>query len=327
LLLKRRDFIVICGVALAWTLAARGQPPRTYRLGVLFAGTAASSEAYFRAFFETLAGLGFAEGKNLVVERRFADGRIDRLDALAAELVAAKVDVVFAPPTPAVLAMRKLSHTIPIVFSLSNDPVGTGLVKSLSRPGENVTGMSTMGTELVPKRIELIREMVRGARRIGVLYDSREASARLNRDMAVRAGSASGVTIIEAEAHSRETISAAFALLKRERADALIVFEGSLGLSNRDLVLSLASRNRLPVLYTYPEVPAEGGLMSYTANTTEQYRRAAVYVDKIFRGAKPGDLPVEQPTKFELVINRKTAVALGLTVPQSLLLRADRVID
>jgi putative ABC transport system substrate-binding protein len=226
-----------------------------------------------------------------------------------------------------VLASRKATTVIPIVFSLPPDPVGTGLVKSLSRPGGNVTGVSTFGSGLVPKRIELIRELVPKAQRIGVLYDSREPSARSNRDSALRTARALGLTIIGAEAHSREGIPLAFALLKKERADALLVFEGSLALTNRELVLSLAAANALPALYTYPEIPTEGGLMSYTANTLEQYRRAASYVDKILKGAKPGDLPIEQPTTFELVINLKTAKALGIRIPPSILLRADRVLE
>jgi putative ABC transport system substrate-binding protein len=324
--MKRRTFIGMAAL-LGSPAAFSQQAARTFKLGILFAGTLASSENYFRAFFESLASLGYVEGKNLLVERRFADGRIDRLEVLAVELVAANVDVIFAPPTPAVLASRKATTVIPIVFSLPPDPVGTGLVKSLSRPGGNVTGVSTFGSGLVPKRIELIRELVPKAQRIGVLYDSREPSARSNRDSALRTARALGLTIIGAEAHSREGIPLAFALLKKERADALLVFEGSLALTNRELVLSLAAANALPALYTYPEIPTEGGLMSYTANTLEQYRRAASYVDKILKGAKPGDLPIEQPTTFELVINLKTAKALGIRIPPSILLRADRVLE
>jgi putative ABC transport system substrate-binding protein len=328
--MKRRKLLTAIGLcALAGPLGAfaQPQPARTFRLGILFAGTLAASETYFRAFFESLASLGYVEGKNLIIERRFADGRIDRLDVLAAELVAAKVDVIYAPPTPAVLAAMKASTTIPIVFSIPPDPIGTGLVKSLARPGGNATGLSTLGSGLVPKRLELIRELVPKAQRIGLLYDSREPSARINRDSAFGTAKSLGLTIVEENVNLRDQLPAAFAAFKKKGANMLLVFEGSLGIINRDLVLSLAAANRLPALYPYPELPAEGGLMSYSANIVEQYRRSAVFVDKIFKGAKPSDLPVEQPTKFELVINMKTAKELGIKIPNSILVRADRVIE
>jgi putative ABC transport system substrate-binding protein len=200
-------------------------------------------------------------------------------------------------------------------------------VKSLARPGANITGVSTYGSSLVAKRIELIRQLLPRAKRIGVLYDRREPSARINRTSAADGARKAGLTIVEAEAHDREGITTAFSLLRKQRADALLVFEGSLALSNRDLVLSLADTHRLPALYAYPEVVFEGGLMAYTANTVEQYQRAADYIDKIVKGTKPGDLPIEQPTRFDLVINGKTAKALGLTISRELLLRADQVVE
>ena len=329
-MIARRQILLALGAsALTAPLDAfaQSQPARTFRLGVLFAGTLASSESYFRAFFENLASLGYLEGKNLLVERRFADGRIDRLDVLATELVAAKVDVIYAPPTPAVLAAMKASTTIPIVFSLTNDPVGAGLVKSLARPGGNATGLSTLGTGLVPKRIELLRELVPNARRLGLLYDLREPSGATNRKIALDTAKLLGLTVIDENVNRREQLPAAFAAFKEKRADMLLVFEGSLALINRDMVLSLAAGNRLPALYAYPELPAEGGLMSYSANTVEQFRRAAVFVNRIFKGANPADLPVEQPTKFELVINMKTAKALGIKIPQAILLRTDKLIE
>ena len=257
---RRQIFLALGASALAASLDAfaQSQPARTFRLGVLFAGTLVSSESYFRAFFESLASLGYLEGKNLLVERRFADGRIDRLDVLAAELVAAKVDVIYAPPTPAVLAAMKASTTIPIVFSLPSDPVGAGLVKSLARPGGNATGLSTLGTGLVPKRIELIRELVPNARRLGLLYDSREPAGRNHRESAFGTAKLLGLTIIDENVNRREQLPAAFASFKEKRADMLLVFEGSLALNNRDMVLSLAAGNRLPALYSYPELPAGG---------------------------------------------------------------------
>jgi putative ABC transport system substrate-binding protein len=241
--------------------------------------------------------------------------------------VAAKVDLIYAPPTPAILAAIKASSTTPIVFSMPPDPVGTGLVQSLARPGGNATGLSTLGSGLVAKRIELIRELVPKARRMGLLYDSREPVGKINRESAFEAAKLLGLTIVDENVNLRDQLPEAFAAFKKKRAEMLLVLEGSLAVINRDLVLSLAAANRLPALYTYPEFPAEGGLMSYSANIVELYRRSAVFVDKIFKGAKPGDLPIEQPTKFELVVNRKTANALGITIPNSILVRADKVIE
>lgn len=243
----RRNILVAIGVnVLAAPFGAFAQPQatRTFRLGVLFAGTLASSETYFRAFFDSLASFGYVEGKNLLVERRFADGRIDRLDVLAAELVAAKVDLIFAPPTPAVLAAKKATNIIPIVFSIPPDPVGTGLVQSLARPGGNATGLGTLGSGLVPKRVELIRELVPKARRIGLLYDSREPSAEVNRESAFGTAKMLGLTIVDENVNRCDQLPAAFAAFKEKRADALLVFEGSLALTNRDMVLSLAAANR-----------------------------------------------------------------------------------
>jgi putative ABC transport system substrate-binding protein len=326
---RRKLVIALCASALTAPLCsfAQPQPARTFRLGVLFAGNREGSETYFRAFFESLASLGYVEEKNLIVERRFADGRIDRLDVLAAELVAARVDIIYAPPTTAALAAMKASTTVPIVFSMLPDPVLIGLAKSLARPGGNATGLSTLGSGLVPKRIELIHELVPNARAVGLLYDSREPSARINRDSAVGAAKLLGLSVVEENVNLRDQLPAAFAALKKKGAHMLLVFEGSLGFSNRELLLSLAAANRLPALYAYPELPAEGGLMSYSVNNVEQFRRAAVFVDKIFKGAKPSDLPVEQPTRFELIVNMKTAKALGITFPQAILVRADRVIE
>ena len=248
---NRRKLVIALGAsALTAPLCsfAQPQPARTFRLGVLYAGTLASSETYFRAFFESLASLGYVEGKNLLVERRFADGRIDRLDVLAAELVAAKVDIIYAPPTPAVLAAMKASTTIPIVFSIPGDPVGTGLVQSLARPGGNATGLSTLGSGLVAKRIELIRELVPKAQRLGLLYDSREPAARIYRESAFETAKLLGLTIVEENVNLRDQLPAAFAAFKKKGAHMLLVFEGSLGFINRDLVLSLAAANRLPAL-------------------------------------------------------------------------------
>ena len=298
------------------------------RLGILYPGTYESSETYYRAFSESLAAEGYIEGKNLTVERRFANGHAERLDALARELVAANVNVIYAPPTPAAMAAKNATRQIPIVFSMTTDPVGLGLVTSLSRPEANVTGLSTLGRELAPKRVELLRELVPNLRRIGLLYDrSREPAVKVTGEAARRTAESFSISVIEQDVHSREQIAAAFGALRDKRADAVIVFEGALALTNRDIMIEQAATTRIPALYTYPEYPEDGGLMSYSASIIEQYRQAAVIVAKLFRGARPSDIPVEQPTKFELVINLKTARALGIKIPQSVLVRADKVIE
>ena len=298
------------------------------RLGILYPGTYESSETYYRAFFESLAAEGYVEGKNLTVERRFANGHAERLGAFARELVAANVNVIYAPPTPAAMAAKNATQQIPIVFSMTTDPVGLGLVTSLSRPGANVTGLSTLGRELAPKRVELLRDLVPNLRRIGLFYDrSREPAVMVTGEAARRTAESFGISVIEQDVHSREQIAAAFGALKEKRVDALIVFEGALALTNRDVMIAQAATTRIATLYTYPEYPEDGGLMSYSASIVEQYRGAAVIVAKLFRRARPSDIPVEQPTKFELVINLKTARALGIRIPQSVLVRADKVIE
>jgi putative ABC transport system substrate-binding protein len=326
---RRRTTIVALGAVLAAPLAAFAQQPgRILKLGILFVGTEASSENYFRAFFEALSAEGFAQGGNLEVVGRFANGRIDRLDALAAELVAARVDVIYAPPTPAALAARKSTTAIPIVFSMTPDPVATGLVRSLARAGGNATGLSTLGRELAAKRIELLRELLPTVRRIGLLYDtSREPGAAVSREAAVHAAKALGITVIDGDVHSAERIRPTIVTLKEKGAEAILVFEGSLALSNRELVMAQTAASRLPALYPYPEIPAEGGLISYSANIVDQYRRAATIVAKILRGAKPAELPVEQPVRLELIVNLQSAKALGIRVPHSIMLRADKAIE
>ena len=324
----RRQFIALGAGALAMpTSGWAQQAPAHARLGILFPGTQTTGEDYYRAFFESLATEGYVEGRNLAVERRFANGQPQRLDALARELVGAKVNVIYAPPTPAAMAAKKASQTVPVVFSMSSDPVGAGLVTSLSRPDANVTGLSTLGRELAPKRVELLRELVPGIRRMALLYDLSREPHTINREAARRTAQSFGVAVVEQDVRTREQIPAAFTALKEKRVEAVLVFEGALVLSNSDMVIKHAAINRIPALYTYPEFPSDGGLMSYSASVVEQYRRAAVVVAKLLRGAKPGDLPIEQPTKFELVINTKTARALGLKIPNSLLVQANKVIE
>jgi len=265
-----------------------------------------------------------------VIEYRFAEEKLERLPALAAELVALKVDVIVAPNTPAALAAKQATRTIPIVFSFAADPLTSGLVTSLARPGGNVTGLSLLGPELVGKCLELLKETVPRVSRVAYLWqpgalDERQEKDRLKR--AEVAARALGMQLQFVGARGPEDFDRAFTDMTRARAGALTVLGGAMLFTERRRLVDLAAKNRLPAMYSWREFVDAGGLMAYGPNLTDSQRRAATYVDKILKGAKPGDLPVEQPTKFELVINLKTAKALGLTIPPSVLGRADEVIQ
>jgi putative ABC transport system substrate-binding protein len=283
------------------------------------------------AFRQGLRDLGYVEGRNLVIEYREAEGKADRLPALAAELVALKVDVlVAAQGTRSALAAKQATRTVPIVFASVADPVASGLVTSLARPGGNVTGLSNLAPELVGKRLELLTQAVPGVTRVAVLWLPGALGERTDKDMlkeAEAAARALGVRLQVVEARGPADIDRAFSDMTRARAGALTVLPSNMFLREHRHLVDLAAKNRLPAVYPQREFVDAGGLMSYGANSADLSRRAATYVDKILKGAKPGDLPVEQPTKFELVINLKTAKALGLTIPQSLLQRADEVIQ
>jgi putative ABC transport system substrate-binding protein len=267
------------------------------------------------------------EGQNIVIERRFADGKLDRLPALAAELVNFKVDVIFAPPTTAALAAKKATSAIPIVFALVGDPVGTGFVASLARPGWNMTGLSTINVELGAKRLELLKEAFPTVSRVAVLLNPTDPSNVLQLKETQRAAQALGMQLLPIEAQRPEDFDPAFLAMTTGRADALLVMENPINFTHRKLIVDLSNKSRRPAMHALTELVDAGGLMSYSVSYPDQFRRAATYVDKILKGAKPADLPVEQPTKFELVINLKTAKALGLTIPPSLLFRADQVIQ
>jgi ABC-type uncharacterized transport system substrate-binding protein len=265
-----------------------------------------------------------------VIEYRDAEGKPERLSALAAELVALKVDVIVAAGAPHALAVKQTTRTIPIVFAVAADPVTDGLVTSLARPGGNVTGLSSFGPELVGKRLELLRQAVPGVSRVAVLWQPGGSGERTDKDMLKRAEVAAralGVRLQFVEARGPADIDRAFSDMTRERADALIVLGSPMFFAERRRLVDLAAKHRLPALYSARDSVDAGGLMSYGQNFADLFRRAATYVDKILKGAKPADLPVEQPTKFELVINLRTAKALGLTIPPSLLARADQVIE
>jgi len=283
------------------------------------------------AFRQGLRDLGYVEGRNVVIEYRFAEGKLERLPALAAELVALKVDVIVAAAgTPPALAAKQATRTVPIVFIAVGDPVTSGLVTSLARPGGNVTGLSGLSPELVGKRLELLTQAVPGVSRVAVLWQPGELGERTEKDMMKGvevAARALGVRLQVVEVRRPDDFDRAFSDMTRARAGALTLLGSNMFFNERRRLVDLAANKRLPAVYLSREYVDAGGLMSYGSDLADLFRRAATYVDKILKGAKPGDLPVEQPTKFELVINLKTAKALGLTIPPSLLGRADHVVE
>ncbi len=327
----RREFIsTLTGALLAAPLAAEAQQAaKVARIGFL-AGNLAGNPPTREAFRQGLRDLGYVEGRNVVIEYRDAEGKLERLPALAAELVALKVDVIVAPGTPAALAAKQATRTLPIVFPVAVDPVQSGLVTSLARPGGNVTGLSALIPELVGKCLEQLKQAVPGVSRVAVLWqpggiDERTEKGRMKR--AEVAGRALGVRLQFVEARDPADFDRAFSDMTRARAGALTVLTSVMFVNERRRLADLAAKTRLPAVYAQREFVDAGGLMSYGPNVADLFRRAATYVDKILKGARPADLPVEQPTKFELVINLKTAKALGLTIPRSLLVRADEIIQ
>jgi putative tryptophan/tyrosine transport system substrate-binding protein len=315
---------------LAAPLASEAQPgAKIARIGYLSPHMAANPHLH-EAFRQGLRDLGYIEGRNLVIEYRDAEGKPERLLALAAQLVALKVDVIVAINTPAVLAIKQTTMTVPIVFAAVGDPVGSGLVTSLPRPGGNVTGLSGFAPKLVGKRMELLKQAVPGVKRIAVLWQPDAFGDRTETDMLKEAevsARALGVRLQFVEARSPADLERVFSDMARERAPALTVLPSTMFLGERSRLVELAAKNRLPAFYPTREYVDAGGLMSYGSNIADSFRRAATYVDKILKGAKPGDLPVEQPTKFELLINVKTARALGVKIPPSVLGRADHIIE
>jgi len=299
------------------------------RVGYLNPGSPSDplSQRRLGAFRQGLRDLGYVEGQNIAIESRWAEGKHDRLPALAADLVRSKVDVIVAMTGAATQAAQQATGTIPIVMSLVNDPVGSGLVANLARPGGNVTGLTIMSPDLVGKQLQLLKEMVPKVSRIALLrHPDNPASAAQLRE-AEAAAQALGVRLQTLEARGPQEIDSAFAAMTRERAGALLIIPDAVFGNQRRQIAELAAKKRLPSIYWLREYAEAGGLMSYGANDLDLKRRAATYVDRILKGAKPADLPVEQPTKFELVMNRRAAKAIGLTIPPSLLDRADQIID
>jgi len=325
---ERRAFIAtLTGGLLTAPLAAEAQQAaKVFRIGFLGSGGPADHAPRVDSFRQGLRDLGYVEGRTATIEYRLAEGKMERLPALAAELVALKVDVIVASGTPTALAAKNATTTIPIVFATSGDPVGT-LVASIARPGGNVTGLSLVGPELVARQLQLLKEAVPKASRVAFLSNPDNPYTPVMVKEVEAAARSLKVRMQRVESRGGAATDAAFDAMARERPNALLVLFDPVLTGQRARISELANKHRLPSMCPHREYAEDGGLMAYGASLTDLYRRAATYVDKILKGAKPGDLPVEQPTKFELVINLKTAKALGLTIPPSLLARADEVIQ
>jgi putative ABC transport system substrate-binding protein len=328
--LDRRKFIgaITGGLFGAPPGAQAQQAGKVYRIGVLLTLAAGETEHLVKALDQGLREFGYVEGRNLVLERRFAEGQQERLPALAAELVRLKVDLIVTGSNPVITAVKQATTTIPVVMAVSRDPVGAKLIAGLARPGGNITGLANDDApEIIGKNLELLREAVPRITRVAFLWNPVPPGAAMFKTALESAGRRLGVTVHAVELRRRTELEGAFAAMVRERADAAVVAQDPITLGARDQVVRLAAKSRLPAVYALREFADIGGLMSYGPNIADQFRRVAVYVDKILKGAKAGDLPVEQATRFELVINLKTARALGLTIPPSLLQRADQVIE
>ena len=328
-MMDRRTFLAGTGaVLLAVPRAAEAQQSgKVSRIAFLSVNTRAAMSARTEAFRQGLRELGYVEGGNISIEYRFADGQPERLPALAAELVRLKVDVIVTEGPTATRVAKKATSTIPIVMAQDPDPVGAGFVASLARPGGNITGLSNFRAELGGKRLELLKEIVPRLARVAVLWTSTTPGNAQSRRETELAASALGMQPQYLDVLGPKDIETVFGAARKGRADAVLVLASPFFLSNRTQVADLAVKSRLPAMYYTTEYVQDGGLISYGVSSADLFRRAATYVDKILKGAKPADLPVEQPTKFELVINLKTAKALGLTIPPALLARADEVIQ
>jgi putative tryptophan/tyrosine transport system substrate-binding protein len=324
--MKRREFITLLGSSVAaWPLAAHAQPAgKTPTIGFLGADPA-GWRPWTDAFVGQLRKLGWIEGRTIAIEYRWSEGRPERATEIAAEFVRLKVDVIVTSGTAAP-TVKQATAVIPIVFAIAIDPVGGGLIASLARPGGNVTGLSVQQTDIAGKRLELLREVVPRLRRVAIMVDVGFAQGVLEMGEVEATARTLGLEVTPLEIRRAEDIAAAFTALKAQ-ADALYVVVNALVSTNRTRIITLALGARLPTIFNTRDFVQVGGLMSYGPNYSDLFRRAAEYVDKILRGTKPGDIPVEQPTKFDLVLNLTTAKALGLAIPESFLLRADEVIE
>jgi putative ABC transport system substrate-binding protein len=328
--MKRREFLTCLGGAATWPLAARAQQPagRIYRVGYFAITSRERALHLMKAFEDGLRSLGYRVGENVVVEYRFADGDMGRLSTLAADLVGRGVDVIVAGNNVNIVAAMQATTTIPIVMASSADPVSAGLVASLARPGGNVTGVAQdTGDEQHAKRLELVKDALPNLSRVGILWNPDFAPNPARLSSMREAALALGLTLVPVEARGPDTLDQAFATMVRERAQVLVVLSDGVLFNCRGEIGVMAVKDRLPAIAAAREYAESGLLLTYGVDLRDAFRQSAVFVDKIFKGAKPADLPVEQPTKFELVINLKTAKALGITVPPTLLARADEVIE
>ena len=308
------------------SLSQAQQPAKVFRIIYLSGSPLSANAARYEAFRQGLRELGYMEGKNIVIEYRYAEGKPDRLSDLAAELVRLKVDIIVSAGAQATGAAKKATNTIPIVMTNEGDPVGTGFVASLAQPGGNITGLSTLAPEISGKRLELLKEIVANLSRVAVFGSSVSPSNAQSLKETELAGAALNVQLQFLEVREPKDIETAFRAASKGRAGAVLVLAGGVLNSQRKQMAELAVKHRLPAIYPWPESVQDGGLMSYGVNRNDLDRRAATYVDKILKGRKPADLPVEQPIKFEFIVNLKAAKQIGLTIPPNVLVRADRVI-
>jgi len=326
--MRRRDFMrVIAGLGVAWPLAIRAQTPagKIYRLGILQPGK--SPQPLVDVLRDRLKDLGYREGRNIAYEYRWAEGKNDRLEELAKELVDSKVDVISTLSTPAAIAAKKVTKTIPIVFSAVGDPVGAGVVPNLSHPGGNVTGVSLLATELSGKRLEILKEIVPNAAPVAMFWNDTNPGMVLRAREAQNAADKMDLNLQSIGVHDLTSFDDAFATINTKQFNALLTLVDPFTNEHRQWIVDFAAKRHLPAIYESREFVDAGGLISYGPNLPAHQRRVADYVSMIFKGSKPGDIPVEQPTKFELIINLKTARALGLTIPPPVLERADELID
>jgi len=325
-----RTLLAILGCAvLPWALECAAQPAgKVYRIGFILTGAPSEVVHLTKAFDDALRGLGWIEGRNIVIERRFADGRQERLPALAKEVVALKVDLIVTGSNQVIDAVKASSSTIPVVMAVSRDPVTSGFVASLARPGGHITGLTNdVGPDVQGKNLEILRQVLPRATRVAYLWNPVPTGAERYRSTADAAAQKLGITLKVAPVRTRDELDAVFSDFARERVDAVLVQQDPIFYTARERITQLAARHRLPAMYATSEFVEIGGLMSFGPHLVDQFRRAAFYVDKVLKGAKPADLAIEQPASFELVINRATAATLGLSIPPSVLVRADRLID
>ena len=323
---KRLAWLAALILLVSATLVEAQQPTKIPLIGFLSGSFPSTSPARREAFRQGLRELGYVEGKNIVIEQRYADGKFDRLPALAAELVRLKVDIIVTAGPQSTRPAKQATSTIPIVMALDPDPVGNGFVASLARPGGNITGLSSLAPEISGKQLELLKEIVPRLSRVAVFGTSINSGNAQTLSEVELTAKAFGVKLQYLDVLSPKDIETAFRAASKGRADAVLMLPGSVLVLQRAQLADLAAKNRLPAIYPQPDYTEAGGLVYYGANTADLFRRAATYVDKILKGAKPADLPIEQPTKFEFIINLKAAKQIGLTIPPNVLARADKVI-